>query len=90
LLGLHSITNSSDPTTPIHLSQVTMALPFAAPPPPESPLFRHRQLAPTANVRVSPICLGAMNFGDAHKVRLICYISTIFESLRAISKAVRQ
>jgi aryl-alcohol dehydrogenase-like predicted oxidoreductase len=47
-----------------------MAPPFPAPPPPESPLFRHRQLAPTANMRVSPICLGAMNFGEAHKYRM--------------------
>lgn len=39
-------------------------------PPPESFLFRHRQLAPTANVRVSLICLGAINFGDADKARL--------------------
>lgn len=28
-------------------------------------LTRHRQLAPTASVRVSPLCLGAMNFGEA-------------------------
>ena len=59
-----------------------MAPPFAAPPPPESPLFRHRQLCPTANVRVSPICLGAMNFGDAHKERMgECNKETTFEIL---------
>ncbi|KAK7682767.1 hypothetical protein QCA50_014150 [Cerrena zonata] len=34
-----------------------------APPPPSS-LGRHRQLAPTAGVHVSPICLGAMSIGD--------------------------
>lgn len=34
-------------------------------PPPRSLLDRHRQLAPTASVRVSPLCLGAMNFGEA-------------------------
>lgn len=28
-----------------------------------SPLFRHRQLAPAAAVRVSPLCLGSMTFG---------------------------
>lgn len=28
-----------------------------------------RQLAPTAAVRVSPLCLGSMNFGEAHKDR---------------------
>ncbi|KAI1386669.1 norsolorinic acid reductase [Hypoxylon trugodes] len=36
-------------------------------PPPKSPLARYRLLAPTASVRVSPLCLGAMNFGDAWK-----------------------
>ncbi|KAL0944319.1 norsolorinic acid reductase [Colletotrichum truncatum] len=39
------------------------ALPMAAPP--KSPLARYRMLSPTASVRVSPLCLGAMNFGDA-------------------------
>ncbi|KAL9599060.1 MAG: hypothetical protein Q9219_004094 [cf. Caloplaca sp. 3 TL-2023] len=33
----------------------------------KSPLGRHRILAPTAGVRLSPICLGAMNFGNAWK-----------------------
>jgi len=32
---------------------------------PKSALGRHRILAPTAGVRVSPLCLGAMNFGTA-------------------------
>lgn len=36
-------------------------------PPPKSPLGRYRLLSPTAGVRVSPLCLGAMNFGDAWK-----------------------
>lgn len=27
-------------------------------------LFRHRQLSPSANVKVSPLCLGAMSFGQ--------------------------
>lgn len=59
-----------------------MAPPYAPPPPPESPLFRHRQLAPTANLRVSPICLGAMNFGEADKHRLgECSKETAFEIL---------
>ncbi|EME39161.1 aldo/keto reductase-like protein [Dothistroma septosporum NZE10] len=31
--------------------------------------MHYRQLAPTASVRVSPLCLGAMNFGEAHKAR---------------------
>ncbi|KAI1266245.1 aldo/keto reductase [Xylariaceae sp. FL1019] len=34
-------------------------------PPPVGPLNRYRLLSPTAAVRVSPLCLGAMNFGDA-------------------------
>lgn len=38
---------------------------FPAPPPPVSPLNRYRLLSPTASVRVSPLCLGAMNFGSA-------------------------
>ena len=36
-------------------------------PEPKNPLGYHRILAPTAGVRVSPLCLGAMNFGDAWK-----------------------
>ncbi|KAF3359569.1 Norsolorinic acid reductase B like protein [Verticillium longisporum] len=39
------------------------ALPMA--PPPKSALARYRILSPTASVRVSPLCLGSMNFGDA-------------------------
>ncbi|KAL9061344.1 MAG: hypothetical protein Q9162_000218 [Coniocarpon cinnabarinum] len=38
---------------------------FAPAPDPESPLARHRVLAPTAGIKVSPLCLGAMGFGDA-------------------------
>ncbi|KAM0797072.1 NADP-dependent oxidoreductase domain-containing protein [Usnea florida] len=34
-------------------------------PPPKSLLDRHRLLSPSASVKVSPLCLGAMNFGDA-------------------------
>jgi aryl-alcohol dehydrogenase-like predicted oxidoreductase len=34
-------------------------------PPPQSPLARYRLLSPTASIRVSPLCLGGMNFGDA-------------------------
>ncbi|PNY24930.1 Norsolorinic acid reductase A [Tolypocladium capitatum] len=39
------------------------ALPMA--PPAKSPLARYRLLSPSASIRVSPLCLGAMNFGDA-------------------------
>lgn len=37
---------------------------FAAAAPPKSHLGRYRLLAPTAGVKVSPLCLGAMNFGE--------------------------
>ena len=37
---------------------------WARPPPPPTKLGRHRQLAPTAGIHVSPICLGAMSIGD--------------------------
>ncbi|PYH89916.1 hypothetical protein BO71DRAFT_291836, partial [Aspergillus ellipticus CBS 707.79] len=33
------------------------------------PLSRYRQLAPSASVRVSPLCLGVMTFGQAHEAR---------------------
>ena len=38
---------------------------FGDVPKPKSLLEFHRVLSPTAGVRVSPLCLGAMNFGDA-------------------------
>jgi aryl-alcohol dehydrogenase-like predicted oxidoreductase len=47
-----------------------------------SPLRRHRLLAPTAAVFVSPLCLGGMNFGDAWKSKLgACDKITTFEIL---------
>ncbi|KAF0323269.1 norsolorinic acid reductase [Colletotrichum asianum] len=36
----------------------------------DSPLARHRQFSPTAAIRVSPIVLGAMSFGDNFKERM--------------------
>ena len=36
-----------------------------AAPPPKSLLGRHRLLAPTASVHVSPLALGGMSLGDA-------------------------
>jgi aryl-alcohol dehydrogenase-like predicted oxidoreductase len=38
---------------------------FPPPPPDRRPLGTYRLLAPNASVRVSPLCLGGMNFGDA-------------------------
>ncbi|KAK5080716.1 hypothetical protein LTS08_008511 [Lithohypha guttulata] len=40
---------------------------FASAPKPKSLLGYHRVLAPSAGVKVSPLCLGTMNFGDAWK-----------------------
>lgn len=40
---------------------------FAPPPAPKTALGHYRMLSPTASIRVSPLCLGAMNFGDAWK-----------------------
>ena len=57
---------------------------MTAPPPapPKSLLARHRVLAPTAAVHVSPICLGAMNFGNAWKsIMGECNKETAFDML---------
>jgi aryl-alcohol dehydrogenase-like predicted oxidoreductase len=57
-----------------------MAFPPA--PTPKSLLGYHRILSPTAGVRVSPLCLGAMNFGDAWQGFLgKCSKDTTFEML---------
>ncbi|KAH6716978.1 NADP-dependent oxidoreductase domain-containing protein [Leptodontidium sp. MPI-SDFR-AT-0119] len=49
---------------------------------PKSILGYHRILSPTAGVRVSPLCLGAMNFGDAWKQAMgECSKETTFEIL---------
>lgn len=55
-------------------------LPWASEP--VGPLARYRMLSPTAAVRVSPLCLGAMNLGDAWKGYMgSCDKSTAFEML---------
>ena len=57
-----------------------MSAPAAAPP--KSLLGRHRLLSPTAGVLVSPLCLGAMNFGNAWKDFMgECSKETAFEML---------
>lgn len=49
---------------------------------PESLLRRHRLLSPTAGVFVSPLCLGAMNFGGTMSKSLgECTKDTAFEIL---------
>ncbi|KAF2467666.1 Aldo/keto reductase [Lindgomyces ingoldianus] len=56
--------------------------PFGNPPKPASLLDFHRVLAPSAGVRVSPLCLGAMNFGDAWEdVMGKCDKKTSFEMM---------
>ena len=55
---------------------------FVTPKPPLSLLGRHRILSPTAAARVSPLCLGAMNFGTAwNKMLGECSKETSFEIL---------
>ncbi|EKG16727.1 Aldo/keto reductase [Macrophomina phaseolina MS6] len=55
---------------------------FPIPPAPKTPLGYHRILSPTAGVRVSPLCLGAMNFGDAWEGFMgKCDKNTTFEIL---------
>lgn len=44
---------------------------FSRAPTPKSYLGRYRLLAPTAGVKVSPLCLGAMNFGDGWYVEYL-------------------
>lgn len=54
----------------------------ASAPEPKSLLGFYRQLAPNAAVKVSPICLGGMNFGDAWKsIMGNCDKETTFEIL---------
>ncbi|KAI4094498.1 MAG: hypothetical protein L6R37_007241 [Teloschistes peruensis] len=47
-----------------------MSSPFPPAPKPKSPLGYHRLLSPTAGVRVSPLCLGTMTFGEYWKEML--------------------
>ncbi|KAF1938558.1 norsolorinic acid reductase [Clathrospora elynae] len=55
---------------------------FITPAIPVSLLGRHRILSPTASVRVSPLCLGGMNFGEAWKASIgECTKTTAFSML---------
>ncbi|KAL9130212.1 MAG: hypothetical protein Q9217_001557 [Psora testacea] len=55
---------------------------FAPAPKPETPLGYYRILSPTAGTRVSPLCLGSMNFGEAWKKFMgECSKETAFEML---------
>jgi hypothetical protein len=74
---------------PIHKSfgfhthlDLKMPSPFGDPPKAASLLDFHRVMAPTAGVRISPLCLGAMNFGDAWEDMMgKCDKKTVFEIL---------
>lgn len=55
---------------------------FGEIPKPASLLEYQRVLSPTAGIRVSPLCLGAMNFGDAWAEAMgKCDKKTVFEIL---------
>jgi len=55
-------------------------IPKAAKPP--TPLGYYRVLSPTAGVRVSPLCLGTMNFGEGWKMQMgECSKETAFQIL---------
>ena len=59
-----------------------MSISMPSAPKSKGSLGRHRVLAPTAAVHVSPICLGAMNFGNALKDYFgECSKETAFEIL---------
>ncbi|KAI9733108.1 MAG: hypothetical protein M1834_003655 [Cirrosporium novae-zelandiae] len=60
-------------------------MPFDPPPTPKSPLGYHRILSATAGVRVSPLCLGAMNFGNALYV-LLKYLKTAYNLVLTTSR----
>ncbi|KAF4539026.1 Norsolorinic acid reductase [Lasiodiplodia theobromae] len=56
--------------------------PFPGAPTPKTALGYHRILSPSAGVRVSPLCLGAMNFGTAwEKMMGKCDKKTTYEIL---------
>jgi aryl-alcohol dehydrogenase-like predicted oxidoreductase len=61
---------------------------FPPPPPPVSHLAIHRVLSPSASLRVSPLCLGAMNFGTAWSPLMgTCSKPTAFAMLDAFYAA---
>ncbi|KAH7012465.1 norsolorinic acid reductase [Microdochium trichocladiopsis] len=64
------------------MAKQTLADILPAAPEPVGPLANYRMLSPTASVRVSPLCLGAMNLGDAWKGYMgECDKKTAFELL---------
>ncbi|KAF1992503.1 norsolorinic acid reductase [Aulographum hederae CBS 113979] len=61
---------------------------FPEPPVYSTPLGYHRVLAPTAGAKVSPLCLGGMNFGDAWKAYMgECSKEQSFEVMDAFVEA---
>ncbi|RMZ72469.1 Norsolorinic acid reductase [Pyrenophora seminiperda CCB06] len=74
--------NQLNSTTKTRRIACTMAPPFPEPPAPASLLEVHRVMAPVAGLRVSPLCLGGMNFGDAWEELMgKCDKKTVFEIL---------
>ena len=67
--SLHLVRTNNSFSSKVTMSQSNASL-----------LSRHRLLSPTASVRVSPLCLGAMTFGEAQKERYgECSKETAFE-----------
>ncbi|KAI0658447.1 Aldo/keto reductase [Cubamyces menziesii] len=60
---------------------------FAPPPEPKTKLGRHRQLAPSAGIHVSPIQLGAMSIGDKWEAMGSMNKETSFKLLDAFYEA---
>lgn len=53
---------------------------FDKAPKPKSPLGYHRVLAPSAGIKVSPLCLGAMNFGTKWYVNFLGVLRSHYPS----------
>ncbi|OWT36177.1 aryl-alcohol dehydrogenase [Cryptococcus neoformans Bt1] len=59
-----ALTSSTDYTPADPNAKLSMADLFAPAPKPKTELERYRLLSPSAAIRVSPLCLGAMSLGD--------------------------
>ena len=65
-MRIPSFISTQPPTTVYrHPSNRKMMSIFSVAPKPPSLLGYHRVLSPSAGVKVSPLCLGTMNFGTA-------------------------
>lgn len=61
-----------------------------APPPPKSALGIYRLLSPSAGVRVSPLCLGAMSFGTAWKGLINSILATLVHHVWSTLTIIRR